>query len=411
MTTTQSPAVLLIAISARPYVKALKQAGYYVVVIDGFLDQETRFFADEVYQVAYDLDGFKANDLLSVLDQISLLVPALGYVIGSGLEARPNLISKINQRYRLIGNAPSIIQALKSPDVFFTKLQPLGLSVPEWQTADAGVCPMVERSEWLKKRIGGAGGTHITEVKSYTSILPENEYYQAKLTGKAVSVLFMAFPQKTLGLAPLVVGFNAQWCDENENAPYQIGGIASNVTLESEVEKTLVNAVSTVSAAFGLVGLNSLDVIIDEQQVFVLEVNPRFSLSLDLYLQDYINHAQVNLLALHIYTCLQCDQSSENRQIEIKHAIQKILAYHKTNMSMLKKRAIGIVYADEACTIRAQTSWPDWVVDKPSDSAVYQSGWPICSVTAQANSIAQVRKEIARKKQLVISLVPRLTNE
>jgi len=114
---------------------------------------------------------------------------------------------------------------------------------------------------------------------------------------------------------------------------------------------------------------------------------------------------------LHINTCLQAKEHSEQTRREIEHAIQNILAYHKTDTSTLIKRAIGIVYADEACCTKAQTSWPEWVVDTSSDSTVYHAGWPICSVIAEAKSIAQAKNEIIQKKQLVIGLVSRLTNQ
>lgn len=398
---TVTPTVLLIAINARPYLKALKQAGFNCIVIDGFLDQETRFFADEAHAVPFNAQGFDASLLLAKLEQI-LAHQAVSYCLyGAGFEAQPALLKKIASRVNLIGNTAEINAVLKSPEQFFSALATLAIPFPLWQWQKPET-QMKAATKWLKKTVGGSGGSHITLAAVQTDEECDEVYYQAQVEGQSLSVQFLAYP--TLlhdAIASVeIIGIHTQWPANDADRPFKMGGLAVVLNVSDSVHQQLVEVLTKVTKHFGLLGLNSLDVIVEDGVVKVLELNPRLSLSLELYLHDYNVQVQVNLLALHVKVCLLQDQLSAAALNDLEQASTKLMAY---DSQLGSSRALGVVYAPNHCYVPVDTPWPDWVVDRPNQSAFYEAGQPVCSVVAKAPDEVAVRAEILKKAAQVIT--------
>jgi predicted ATP-grasp superfamily ATP-dependent carboligase len=88
------PRILIIALSARPFATAAKQAGYQVTVIDGFGDAQTQACADEAFIVGFDETGFIADDLLDVINRLDT-AQYQGFVYGSGFDGKPALLQEV----------------------------------------------------------------------------------------------------------------------------------------------------------------------------------------------------------------------------------------------------------------------------------------------------------------------------
>ena len=59
--------ILIIALSARPFVVAARRAGYIVTAIDAFADKQTLDLADKVVVVDYGEHGFNAAATLNAV--------------------------------------------------------------------------------------------------------------------------------------------------------------------------------------------------------------------------------------------------------------------------------------------------------------------------------------------------------
>ncbi|HEY9210417.1 MAG TPA: ATP-grasp domain-containing protein [Methylotenera sp.] len=311
----------------------------------------------------------------------------IGFVYGSGFEAQPELLLKIGAQLPLIGNSADTVTAVKIPAVFFAALQQLNINHPD-------VCylyPEDYSDDYLVKLVGGSGGTHIRSANSHTYLLTDKYYYQLKINGRPVSLLFLADKHDIE-----VIGFNEQWLSPSADAPFRYGGAVSNVELSTGVQQQLINAAQKLTREFGLLGLNSLDAIVDETvnavgqdgQVFVLEINPRLSATVDLY-----SCAEKNLFERHVNVwltniCLNNDDLNQNEA-------------HQLN---LQCKAHAIVYAAEQIAFSVPTLWPDWVIDTPQLSEkmfMIPSGEPVCTVLAYADS-ADMAKKIAQSRVEII---------
>ncbi len=369
-------AILIIALSVRPFVIAAKQAGYSVTAIDAFADLQTQTSADKTITVDFDEHGFNAPLLLKAINSLDTSAYG-GFVYGSGFDDQPALLQEISECIPLIGNSAAIVRAVKTSASFFDALLALNIPYPPiFRTLpDTDM-----NSIYLKKSAGGCGGTHVSIVRPQGIANPHdqlavNQYFQQYIDGRSVSLLFLAH-----GEAIEVIGFNEQWVDASAEMPFRYGGAVSQIYLARDIKQQLIDAAEKLTFKFGLLGLNSLDAVIKNNIVYILEINPRLSASFDLYDAD--------LFYRHL------------------HAAEPLVHSSVNNLSNKEKaaKAQAIVYATEDTILKPSFDWPDWVTDIPAIqymAMTIKSGQPICTVLASAQD-AETAKQLvmARVKML-----------
>ena len=201
-----------------------------------------------------------------------------------------------------------------------------------------------------------------------------DQYFQQYIEGRPVSLLFLAH-----GDAIEVIGFNELWLNPKVDQPFRYGGAVSNIELEQGIQQQLIDAATKLTYKLGLLGLNSLDAVINVDIAYVLEINPRLSATFDLY--------EADLFKRHV-------QAIKKQTVKASFISQKKSA-----------QAQAIVYAIEDTIIELSFHWPEWVTDIPVmkySAITIKSGEPICSVLASAKD-AETAKQLvmARVKMLV----------
>ncbi len=368
------------------------EAGFAVTAIDAFADAQTAALAEQVIAVAYDQSGFHADDLLAAIDALDLS-DFTGFVYGSGFEAQPQLLSKVAERLPLIGNTPDTVAAVKTPAIFFAALEQLQIPYP----AVSYTFPENPSSPYLVKAFGGSGGMHIAEA-SHHEQLGDHQYFQQKIDGTPVSVLFLSDRENIT-----IIGFNEQWLSPSIEFPYRYGGAVSNVALPSNVQQVMTDAARKLAKRFSLLGLNSLDAIIDAEsgKVSVLEINPRLSATVDLYRGTARNLFELNLKACqHQLGCEQVDL----KLVDLKQG--------QISFRYVECVAHAIVYARDELVLPLEFSWPDWVTDTPvphQDGRVISPGEPVCSVLASADDAQSAKKLAQARVEMVQNLLQSLT--
>jgi len=362
--------VIIAAVSARPYVQAARAAGYDVIAIDAFADVDTQSAAVEAYSVPYGQNGFDAARFAACLDSIDCS-DVVGLAYASGFDGAAELLETIGRKVPLIGNSPKVVRNLKRPLQFFTLLGVLRVPYPE-----VSFKPLENASGWLYKQCGGSGGVHIRKALPLSSIGPQAGYYfQREVAGVPVSLLFAAD-----GMQIKVVGFNRQWVSPSPAMPYRYGGAVSHADLPETVRQQLIYAAQQLTLAVGLRGLNSVDAIMDGDQVMVLEINPRLSATFDLY-----QTADCNLFDLHLRACA--------RDISDWPPIPK------------RAKAHYIVYAPCNLELPDSAEWPDWVADIPPPGSVVGVDSPLCTLFAEADSAEAAQQLVMLRAQALLSLI------
>ena len=272
----EPPPVLIVALSARSLALAASRAGYRAGVVDLFGDVDTRRLAARSIVVPGDLGlGFEAEALIAAAEALAPASgsPKWGLVYGSGLESRPELLEIIARGRRLWGNRPEVLRAIKDPAYFFGMLDRLGLPHPDIRSE-----PPAETAGWLVKGVGGAGGGHIRAL-SQAKAATAGQYYQRRVAGRPVSCLFLAD-----GRQGQLLGWSEQWPSPDPAHPFRFGGAVQPASLPAKVSAPIAAALTPLVKETGLVGLNSIDLMVDDDGEFhLLEVNPRPGASLDIF--------------------------------------------------------------------------------------------------------------------------------
>lgn len=379
--------LLIIAVSARPFVVAAVQAGYVVTAIDAFADKQTVELAETTIVVSYDKHGLKAEELLRVIGKLDAS-QYLGFAYGSGFEAQPALLQDIANIIPLIGNTATTVQAVKTASSFFTALDLCDIAYPR----TCYKLPFVFSECYLQKFAGGCGGAHIKKVIDHDAKLGINHYYQQQIDGRSISLLFIA---NSCNIE--TIGFNEQWTYPAETMPFRYGGAVSHIDLPSAVQQQLIYAAEQLTRAFGLLGLNSLDAIVQDDIVYVLEINPRLSATFDLYLADFYQNVGVNIMDLHIQASLEGEKF---QHCNVKKSIQ----------IASQPKAHAIVYAPVDVVISASFEWPNWVVDSPylakQDYEIQiLAGEPVCSILAHADDAGIAKHLVEARVKVIMNLL------
>lgn len=346
--------IIIAAIASSAYVKAAVAAGFEVVAIDVFLDVDTQRLATHCYQITLNGNQLDANQLINVLDSMDLQSFA-GFCYGAGFEQIPALLSQINERITVLGNTAKVVEQCKTVDYFFNMCDSLSVPHPPIK-----IKRPLHSHGWIQKEIGGSGGGHIQQFYDIEDAEKDNVYYQQFQTGRSISCLFLASDN-----AVQVIGFSEQWLAEQSVAPFSYGGAVSHAKISEQVKVRLTEYVGKLSQSLGLLGLNSCDAICDGDNVYVLEINPRLSATIDLYA-----HESHDLLAMHVAACqhdLDVNLMQLNKKRETSHAHQ-------------------VIYAKQDVSVKSDMNWPTWVCDIPRAGSYFMMGSPLCTVVAEAET-------------------------
>ena len=131
-----------------------------------------------------------------------------------------------------------VVSRTKDPFAFAELCRELGVAHPPSSAA-----PPPDPKGWLRKRIGGAGGTHV-RPRSGRAEDSGRIYFQRQVAGRAVSLLFLANGKDTLPL-----GFSAQWSHPTAEAPARYGGAVRPAGIGPRAEAQALHGCRQVSPA------------------------------------------------------------------------------------------------------------------------------------------------------------------
>ncbi|MFC3693598.1 ATP-grasp domain-containing protein [Chenggangzhangella methanolivorans] len=360
----------VIALSARALARSARRAGLNVLALDLFADDDTREHAAEAVRVPMRR-SVVAFDRRALLDALASHAPeGLPVVFGAGFEHAPNLMRAIARRNPVLGASSETVALLKNPEAFAGLLDDLGVRRPAM--APHGAADL-DAARWLSKRAGASGGSHI---RTGTAVRARR-YLQERVEGRAVSALFLAD-----GAKAHVLGFSEQWPDPAPAAPFRYGGAVGPVTISDGVAASIDAALDRLVSATRLKGLASADMILPDDQSFVLlEINPRPGATLDVFDRGDMPA----LINLHIEACAG--------------RLPGPLPRLETAF------AAAVVHAP-ATTRAGAVARPHWTADWPSCDETVPAGAPFCTVFAAGQDPLAARRLLEERRDALLARLP-----
>jgi predicted ATP-grasp superfamily ATP-dependent carboligase len=350
--------ILVAGVSARALAGAARNAGFRPLAADLFGDLDLQDIAEASIRIDGDLDaGIRWTALIAAIEALAADHHPVGLVCGSGFEDRPFMLERLAQRWSIFGNSAEAVARAKDPAKLAEICDRLGIPHPRW---NCGPRP----AGWLHKLRGGAGGAHIridANAPTPSVATGEDRYWQEPVAGAPVAALVLAN-----GTQAIVLGLTAQWCDPAAHAPFRYGGAVRPAALDAAVETQLNRAARAVVEELALIGLNSVDFLVDGDGWNLIEVNPRPGATLDVF------EPEAKLFAMHMSAC---GGRIPTRAPSLPGAV-----------------AAGIVYAREKIEVAPEIAWPDWTADRQVPGTVLTEGAPICTVLARADDPQRARQ-------------------
>ncbi len=363
-------AVLIVAASGRALAASARRGGFTPLVADFFADQDTVALAQACRRLKTGLHaGMQAGEVLDALAALAALAGGnhpLGVVCGTGFEDRTGLVAQIATRWRLLGSAPEVVARVKDPFWLAALCRARGLPHP-----DIAMRPPADGSGWLAKRHGGAGGAHVR-------LPPDGDgadgiYFQRRVAGTPVSALILAH-----GGRARVLGFSSQWVAPAPRQPFRYGGAVMPAPITPKIADVLSDIVRHLVASVPLAGLNSVDFLVADDAVWLLEVNPRPGATLDIFEPD-----GGSLFSLHVQAC---------GGVLPKRVVPRPRA-----------AASAVVYADHDIAAIPALDWPEWTADRPQPGISIKAGEPLCTVTAAAPTADEAKRIVGHRIATILA--------
>ena len=265
--------VLIVGVSTRALAESASRAGHACVSVDAFgdLDQKSRV---ENVGLARDLGRpYSATAAVSVARRWAAASAA--YV--GNLENHPAVVRRLARGRRLLGNAPATLVRARDPVAVAEEVRRAGGRAP-LTLLPSQVREASTTVRWLRKPRRGGGGSG---VRAWTPGTPleRHELIQEHVEGVLASAAFVADGRRAvlLGISRGLAGdpaFGARG--------YRYCGSLYPFYAEPRLRERMGAIAEAVTAAFGLVGLNGIDFVLSSGMPHVLEINPRYSASMEL---------------------------------------------------------------------------------------------------------------------------------
>jgi uncharacterized protein len=371
--------VLISGVSTRAAAESAARAGFVVTALDAFgdLDQHA-----SVRSLSLPRDfGKRFTAHAAARAARTIDCDAVAYL--SSFENYPGAVASLSTGRTLLGNSPDVLRRVRDPRLVAAALRRRGHATPAVRFANDPNVPN-DPNEWLIKPLRSGGGRGIRRWQG--GRVPRGSYLQGLIEGTPASLVFIAAGGRAvlLGVSHQLIGnaaFNA--------APFRYCGnilaAADDAVLTDDVVDTASALASAVAADFEVVGLNGIDVMLRDGVPYPIEVNPRWSGSMELVERSY----RLSLFALHAAACTEGELPS----FDLKTARRDARAAAK-----------AIVFAPEHIRVGDTESWLNdpSVRDVPRPGETIGTGEPICTVFADNSGVDACLAGLAHRAAAVL---------
>jgi predicted ATP-grasp superfamily ATP-dependent carboligase len=228
------------------------------------------------------------------------------------LENHPDLVDQLAAIRPLYGNSGASLRAVRDPVRLANEVRDAGFAAPNCTLASEGV-PTV--GTWLSKPLASAGGTGIVghAVHADTAFAPTSRYFQEQIDGLPASAVYLgtANGARYLGVTRQLLGLG--WCGMGIRATdhFRYCGSIGPLELSPHVSIRFSQLGDAIARAFNLIGLFGIDVVLRDNEIWPIEVNPRFTASIEILERAY----EFSAVRLHVAAC-EAHEQSKRIQIE-----------------------------------------------------------------------------------------------
>jgi len=259
----------IIGASARAAAYSALRAGFEVVAADLFADADLQLVCP-VKRIAGYPDAVAEWLAETECD---------AWLYTGGMENHPALVDSLASLRPLLGNGGNSLRAVRDPLALQQALAAAGLQFPQTVVSAAGL-PL--DGSWLCKTYRGAGGAGVWRLDGEASLRRAEQHhalFQKRVRGTSAAAVYALSPNHAglFGLTRQLVG------DEFTGAkPWQYAGSIGPLEAPEGITAALERVGEVLAERFELRGMIGVDLVIAGDEPWAIEVNPRYSASMEI---------------------------------------------------------------------------------------------------------------------------------
>jgi predicted ATP-grasp superfamily ATP-dependent carboligase len=397
---------LIASASGRALAQSARKAGYSVDVFDHFGDWDLQQSVNEsAGSVPINGSVFSSrdfNDLFRLVD----LSTYRAAIIGGGLESKIELVNRLEQCIPILGCHSYQLERLASFACLEVIPELVENSGARWPVTRTSVPNESRTFLWLMKDLRGSGGSHVRRwqakgLGNERSIARENLVYQQCIDGMSISALFVRRGRLHNG-DPIpgssneqaisdcqLVGCSQQLVGEPSFGalPYAYCGSIAPLVIPEGQRKIIERLGASISAEFEIDGVFGIDLIVNKEGVWLIDINPRIPASAELYelLASEDRQDSFSVFKAHLQACYQQNGTIRPATPVDGRWVAKGILFCKIETGMIVTEAVfgqlkQLSYEDLSSTHRK-------IADVPMIGTSIAKGEPILSLFVQAESI------------------------
>jgi predicted ATP-grasp superfamily ATP-dependent carboligase len=370
--------VLIVGTSTRAAAESAARAGFDVTALDAYADLDQH---PSVRALSLPRD-FRACPTAPAGARAARTIESDAVAYLSSFENHPRAVTMIAAGRTLWGNPAKVVCRVRDPVVVSDTLRRRGFDVPRVRLA-ASAGDANDGEAWMVKPFRSGGGHRVRQWRG--APVQRTEYLQEFIDGIPGSVVFAAAAGHTvpLGVSRQLVGdpaFGARayrYCGSLLAAaddPQFPGGHAL-------IDRACALA-RLVGEEFGLAGVNGIDFVARDNTPYPVEVNPRWSASMELVEQCF----GLSVFGAHAAACARDELPS----FDFGAASRGVGAIGK-----------AIIFARHASVIGDTRAWlgDASVRDVPRPGERIDVGHPVCTVFATAPDATRCYQALVQRSE------------
>jgi len=360
--------ILIAGVSVRGLAESAVRSGlgHRIVAVDHFGDFDLRRLGRS-RSIKRDLGlPYDVRHLLTACRDLAF--EALVYC--ANLENHPSAVEVLRRGKRLLGNDAPVLSAVRDPARFFGFLGQTDIPAPRICFSAQEMAAHGPGVSWLRKPIRSGGG-HGIAVHPPGAPLEPGHLLQERVDGLPCSAVFVADGRecRLLGISEQLIGEKAFGCDRFRYCGSILGPVGSGGVEWSDLVDRTRQVVCAIAREFQLVGVNGMDFVLRGGAVCPLEINPRYTASMELVERAY----GVNIFEAHLDAC-------QGRLPAFEFGA-------RVNGEFLGK---AILYAAEPLVFHDPATWFErGARDLPFDGERIGRGKPVCTIFSRGATRAE----------------------
>jgi uncharacterized protein len=351
--------IAIVGASVRAAAASAARAGFQVLAADLFADADLCRIA-----AATRIRQYPA-ELHDWLNQFS--PPPSAWMYTGALENHPDLVDRMAAVAPLWGNDGEVLRQVRSPQGLADVMRSANFRFPEVRFSPAG---LPDDGSWLEKTGRGAGGSGI---RAFTGASPRTDgvFYQRRVAGAPHSAAFVAAKGEVtfLGIVRQLIG--ESWLNAGE---FQYCGAIGPSSVSKPIQAEIERIGQMLAQEFRLVGLFGVDLVIDGDQVWTIEANPRYTASIEIIERATGFHA----VSSHAAAC-------DNGVLPNPFPLRTDVTLGKAILFAKQAVTVCSTFADWALTQATEQPWPA-LADVPKAGTTIERGHPVLTIFAESTS-------------------------